>query len=174
MVPYETSRRLFLKMAAFAGLGLIVSGMLPRQGEAAFRVGDVPPTVTLNDLKGTVVTVPSWFKGKIALIHFWARWCPTCSGEMTALESIYGKYGGRGVIPCSIGIGEKKEAVIAYLKNMTLSYPVLVDPLSSTVKPFGVAGVPTYYVLDRESVIRYRIIGEANKEGLEKIVRGLL
>ena len=108
------------------------------------------------------------------MIHFWASWCPTCRGEMAALETIYGKYGGKGVIPCSIGIGEMKETVVSYLKNMTLSYPVLVDPLSSTVKPFGVDGVPTYYVLDRERVIRYRILGEANKEGLDKIIRTLL
>jgi cytochrome c biogenesis protein CcmG/thiol:disulfide interchange protein DsbE len=174
IVSAETSRRLFLKTVVFAGLGLVVPGVMPQRGEAAFRVGDVPPTVTLNDLKGTAVIVPSGFKGKIALIHFWASWCPTCRGEMTALESIYGKYGVKGVIPCSIGIGEKKETIISYLKSMTLSYPVLIDPSSSTVKPFGVAGVPTYYILDRKSVIRYRILGEANKEGLDKIIRALL
>jgi thiol-disulfide isomerase/thioredoxin len=89
----ETSRRLFLKMAACTGLALIILVAALQRGEAAFRVGDVPPAVTLSDLKGTAVIVPSAFTGKIALIHFWASWCPTCSGEMKSLQSIYDKYG---------------------------------------------------------------------------------
>ena len=142
--------------------------------EAAFRVGDVPSRVTLSDLKGNSVVIPSDFRGQVVLIHFWASWCPTCRGEMTALESLYGEYGGKGVIPCSIGIGEKRETAVSYLKNMTISYPVLLDPDSSTRKPFGVAGIPTYFVLDREGVIRHKILGKADPEGLDKIVRSLL
>jgi cytochrome c biogenesis protein CcmG/thiol:disulfide interchange protein DsbE len=112
-------------MVALAGLGLITSGMMPRRADAAFRVGDVPPTVSLSDLKGLPVVIPADFKGKIAVLHFWASWCPTCRGEMNALESIYGKYGSKGVIPCSIGIGEKKETVTSYLKSLAITYPSL-------------------------------------------------
>jgi cytochrome c biogenesis protein CcmG, thiol:disulfide interchange protein DsbE len=174
MLPAETSRRLFLKMVAALGLGFVIPGWMARRVEAAFRVGDVPSKITLNDLNGNRVVIPSDFRGKVALIHFWASWCPTCRGEMTALEALYAKYGGKGVLPCSIGLGEKKETTMSYLKNMTISYPVLLDPGSSSRKPFTVAGVPTYYVLDRECAIRYRILGEANKEGLDKIIRTLL
>ena len=163
-----------MRMAAVAGLGVIIPGWLPRRMEAAVRVGDTPSKVTLSDLKGNSVVLPSDFKGKVALIHFWASWCTTCRGEMTALESVYGKYGRRGVVPCSISVGESREAVVSYLKNMTISYPVLFDPSSSTVKKFSISGVPTYYVLDRECVIRCRILGEANKEGLDRIIRTLL
>ncbi len=174
MAPEKPSRRLFLQVAALTGLNLIISGVIPRRSQAAFRVGDVPPAVTLSDLRGNSVVIPSGFKGKIALIHFWASWCPTCRGEMATLESIYRRYGLKGVIPCSIGIGEKRETAISYLNNMSISYPVLLDPTSSTVKRFGVSGVPTCYVLDRENVIRQRILGEADKEGLDKTIRTLL
>ena len=161
-------------MLAAAGAGLTIPGWLPRRGEAAFRVGDVPSRITLSDLRGNSVVIPSDFKGQVVLIHFWASWCPTCRGEMTALDSLYGKYGGKGVTPCSIGIGEKRETAVSYLKNMTISYPVLLDPDSSTRKPFGVAGIPTYFVLDREGVIRHKILGKADPEGLDRIVRSLL
>ena len=161
-------------MLAAAGAGLTIPCWLSCRGEAAFRVGDVPSRIPLSDLRGNSVVIPSDFKGRVVVIHFWASWCPTCRGEMIALETLYGKYGGKGVTPCSIGIGEKRETAISYLKNMTLSYPVLLDPDSSTKKPFGVAGIPTYFVLDREGVIRHRILGKADPEGLEKIVRSLL
>jgi cytochrome c biogenesis protein CcmG/thiol:disulfide interchange protein DsbE len=170
----KASRRLFLKMVAAAGLGLVIPLWMPRRMEAAFRVGDVPPEVALSDLKGNSVVIPSDFKGKVTLIHFWASWCPTCRGEMTALEAFYAKYGEKGVIPCSIGLGEKRGTAMTYLKNVTVSYPVLLDPSSSSRKPFAVAGIPTYYVLDRRNVIRHKILGEANKEGLDRIIRTLL
>jgi cytochrome c biogenesis protein CcmG/thiol:disulfide interchange protein DsbE len=173
-VSAEASRRFFLRMIAAAGVGLIIPGWLPRRVEAAFRVGDVPSRVILSDLKGNSFIIPSDLTGKVALIHFWASWCPTCRGEMKILDSFYVKYGGKGVTPCSIGIGEKRETAVSYLKNMTISYPILLDSGSSTRKPFGIAGIPTYFVLDRESVIRHRILGKADPEGLDRIVRSLL
>ena len=174
MLPPITTRRLFLRMAAAVGLGVIIPGWLPRRAEAAFRMGDVPSSVTLSDLRGKSFTIPSDFAGKAALIHFWASWCPTCRGEMKALESIYSRYGEKGVIPCSIGIGEKKGTALSYLKSMTITYPVLLDPGSTTRRSFGIAGIPTYFVLDRGGVIRHKILGKADPEGLDKVLQALL
>lgn len=163
-----------MRMIAVAGAGLTIPGWMLSRVEAAVRVGDVPLRVALSDLKGNSVVIPSDFKGLVVLIHFWASWCPTCRGEMKALESLYARYGGKGVIPCSIGIAEKRESALSYLKNTTISYPVLLDPDSSTRKPFGIAGIPTYFVLDREGAIRHKILGKAAPEGLDGIVRSLL
>ena len=174
MGAVKTSRRVFLRRAAVAVTGLIIPGWLPRPAEAAFQIGDVPSRVSLNDISGSRVVVPSDFVKKVVLIHFWASWCPVCRGEMQALESLYVKQGGEGFTPCSIGLGEKRETAVSYLKNMTVSYPVLLDPALSTKKPFGVAGIPTTFVLDRGSVIRYKILGKVEPVGLEKMVRSLL
>jgi len=174
MRSVKTSRRSFLRIAAGAGAGLIVSGWLPRPVEAAFHVGDVPSIVILTDLKGNRVVIPSDFTGQVTLIHFWASWCPTCRREMATLASLYGKYGRKGFTPCSIGLGEKRETAVSYLQNMTIPYPVLLDPDSSTRKPFGVAGVPTYFLLDGKGVIRHRILGKADAARLEKIVTSML
>jgi len=173
-VPAEISRVIFLRMIMAAGVGFTMFGWMPPRVKAAFRVGDVPSRVTLSDLRGNSVVVPSDFKGRVVMIHFWASWCPTCRGEMMALESLYGTYGRKGATPCSIGIGEKRETAVSYLKSVTVSYPVLLDPDSSTRKPFGVAGIPSYFVLDREGAIRYKILGKADPKGLDRLVRALL
>ncbi len=174
MRSVNTSRRSLLKTAAAAGAGLVLTGGWRRPCEAAFRVGDVPSRVSLSDLRGNSVVIPSDFKGRVVLLHFWASWCPTCRAEMTTLDSLYGTYGAKGVTPCSIGIGEKRETALAYLKSMTISYPVLLDPDSSTRKPYGIAGIPTTFVLDRGGSIRHRILGKAAREGLERIIGSLL
>lgn len=174
MRSVRTSRRVFLKTVAAVGAGLLIPGWWPRPAKAAFRVGDTPSSVALSDLNGNRMVIPSDFRGRVVLIHFWASWCPTCRGEMKALELLYSTYGRKGVTPCSIGIGEKRETAVSYLRNMTVSYPVLLDSRSSTRKPFGVAGIPTYFILDSEGVIRKKIFGQANPKELDRIVRSLL
>ena len=166
-------RRELLKAGA-VGLGCIAWGGLPQRLEAAYGVGEAPAKIALNDLHGRRVVVPSDFKGQVLLLHFWASWCITCRGEMTALESVYMKYGRRGVVPCSIDLGEGRDVVAAHIQKLKISYPVLLDPGSATRKIFRVAGIPTYYVLDRAGIIKFRILGKADREGLDRMIRSLL
>ncbi len=171
---FQSGRRNFLKIIGAAGLGIFTDGWLPAEARVIMRTGDVPPRINLTDLKGNAVTLPDYFQGKVAVLHFWASWCATCRNEMTGLESMYLEYGKRGLVPCSIDVGEGKAAALSYIKDMKISYPVLLDPSSLTVKRFGVSGVPTYYVLNRQGILCLKILGEAQKGGLDKFIRTLL
>lgn len=168
------SRRCFLQAVAAAVAGLALSGWLPAPLAAAFRAGDVPSRFPLSDLQGNRVVVPSEYGGRVLLIHFWASWCPACRGEMAALEGLFGRHGAKGFVPCSIGLGEKRETAAAYLRCREVSYPVLLDPDSQTRRPFGLTGIPTCFVLDRRGVIRHKIVGVADGGRLEKLLLSLL
>jgi len=170
----EIGRRAFLGIAAAAGVGFLVPGLLSCGADSVLKPGDTPPTFTLECLKRNPVAVPSDFRGRVALIHFWAAWCPYCRAEMTALESLFGEYGQKALIPCSINLGDGREAAEEYTKGLNLSYPVLLDPKLSLRRAYGISGVPTTFLLDRDNVIRYRIIGEINRKGLDGLIRTLL
>lgn len=167
-------RRHLLNLALRAGLGLFLFGWLNKEAEAVLRVGDILPRVVLSDLKGNTVALPADFKGRVAVLHFWASWCPSCRAEMVALEDLYRAYGHRGLVPCSIDVGEGQSAALSYVRDLKISYPILLDPRSQTVKPFGVSGVPTFYFLDRQGALRLRVLGEANRAGLERAIRLVL
>jgi cytochrome c biogenesis protein CcmG, thiol:disulfide interchange protein DsbE len=167
-------RRAFGRICLQAGLFFTLFGWLPLRAEAVLRLGDKAPKVTLKDLKGNQVALPNDFKGKVALLHFWASWCPSCRPEMTSIESLKQVYGAKGVFPCSINLGESKEAALRYINDIKITYPVLLDPGSLTVKPFGISGIPTFYILDRENVVRFKILGRADRDSLEKMIRTLL
>jgi cytochrome c biogenesis protein CcmG/thiol:disulfide interchange protein DsbE len=167
-------RRDFLKKGVAAGLGLILLDGLPQRAEAVLRIGDIPPKMALNDLNGKPVNLPIDFKGKVSVLHFWASWCTTCRSEIAILTALHDKYGEKELYPCSIDVGETKEAALSYIRDIKVSHPILLDPSSSTARQFGVSGIPTFYLLNRENVIRYRILGEISRDGLERIVRTLL
>jgi cytochrome c biogenesis protein CcmG, thiol:disulfide interchange protein DsbE len=167
-------RRDFLKRIIAAGVGISMTGWSSGEARVIMRVGDIPPKITLMDLKGNPVTLPGYFQGKVAVLHFWASWCATCRTEMVVLESLYLEYGKRGLVPCSIDVGESQAAALSYIKDMKISYPVFLDPNSLTVKQFGVSGVPTFYVFNRQGTLCLKILGEVQKDGLEKFIRTLL
>jgi len=160
-----------VRSAAWVLLGFtLLTGTL----QAAPRMGDILPKTTLGDLKGASVAMPDEYKGKVVLIHFFATWCTYCPKEVAVLESIYRKYRDRGVVPCSVDVGESKEKVASFGDREGISYPLLLDPASAAAKEYGVTGIPTTYVLDASGVVRFRIIGEITEEGLDRIVRVLL
>jgi peroxiredoxin len=140
---------------------------------AGLKSGDAFPKTAVSDRQGKPVALPDDFKGQVVLIHFWASWCPFCIKEIRALESIYGIYKEKGLMPFSVNVGEDNQTIAAFLKNETVSYPILMDRNSEAAKQCGVTGLPMTFICDRNGVIKFKIIGEINKSGLERLLASL-
>ena len=137
---------------------------------APLKVGDTIAKISLPDMAGNKINLPEDTKGKVILIHFWASWCPYCAKEINAISTLHEALREKGFIPFSINVGEAKEVVEPYLAQLKVTYSVLLDANAEAVKACGVTGIPTTFICDGDGVIRYKIIGEVNKMGLEKIL----
>jgi thiol-disulfide isomerase/thioredoxin len=120
------------------------------------------------------MTIPGDFSGKVVLLHFWATWCSYCINEMTSIEFLYKNFEKKGLAPFSVNVGQQRDAVESYLGKLRPTYPILLDTDSSTAKTFGVTGIPTTFITDRNGIIRYKILGEVTTTGLRKILLSLL
>ena len=168
MVHAHATRRGFLcslLATAAAALG---------PAEAALKAGERPKRATLSDLTGARIVLPDAYGGKVLVVHFWASWCPACFRELEALESLFGEYRERGVAPVSVNVGETKAVVTESLRNRKVSYPILLDTDSATARLYGVAGVPTTFVLDRAGSVTVKVLGEIDREGLQRILLGVV
>jgi peroxiredoxin len=166
LLPWHFRRWLLLPVLAatlFLPPGLPIAA-------AALKIGDTFPKIAVSDRQGKPVALPDDFRGKVALIHFWATWCPFCIKEIQALESIYGVYREKGLVPFSVNVGEDNQTIAAFLKNETATYPILMDRNSEAARQCGVTGLPTTFICDRNGVIKFKIIGEINKNGLERLL----
>jgi peroxiredoxin len=150
----------------------LISGCKPKK--AQLRIGDPPPAVTLSDLKGNKVNMPADFKGKVVVIRFWADWCPKCAEEMPVIDTIYKKYKDKGLVVLAVNTGQTKEKAEAFINNLNVSYPALLDTDTSIAKRYGVIGLPTTFIIDRSGAIKEKILGEADRNAFEKSVSGLL
>jgi cytochrome c biogenesis protein CcmG, thiol:disulfide interchange protein DsbE len=163
-------RRDFLKIISCAGLACI----LPQCRSGPLQTGDVAPDLSVVDLTGRRMTLPGEFKGKVVLLHFWATWCRACVNEMRDFQSIYIKYGGQGVVPCSVSIGDTRETAEAYLSDVKVSYPIVLDQKAASKSLYGISGVPTTYVLSRDGIVRFRVLGHVGRDRQERMLKTLL
>ena len=142
--------------------------------EGAVKAGDRPETVILEDLAGARVALPVAYVGKVVVVHFWASWCPSCLREIDALEALFGEGRGRDFVPVSVNVGETKAIVTESLRNRKTTYPILLDSDSKTARLYGVHGFPTTFVLKRDGSIGLKVLGEIDRDGLRRILSGML
>jgi thiol-disulfide isomerase/thioredoxin len=101
------------------------------------------------------------YRGKVVLINFWATWCPPCRRELPSMEAVHQALGGEGFAVIAVNQWESPDLVFVFLGQLDTfpTFPILFDPTSAVAEAFGVRGLPTSYILDREGRIVYRAVG---------------
>jgi len=119
-----------------------------RAGVTEFKEGQRGPTFTLAALDGSRASLNTW-KGKLAILNFWATWCQPCTDEMASLEALWRAYRTRGlvVIGASVDRGAPRPLIDPYVKNLGLTFPILLDPEIKTANAWRVTGIPTTFVI---------------------------
>jgi len=119
------------------------------------------PEVAFTDTDGNPANLAR-FKGKPAVINFWATWCAPCLKEMPSLERLQARLDGRLSI---LAISEDRagaKVVNPFLANLGLEkVKVYLDPKSEVGRAFAVRGLPTSVVIDAEGRVVGRVEGGA-------------
>lgn len=127
---------------------------------AEFRKVDavVPPALTMQDMRGVDHDLSN-YKGQVVLVNFWASWCPPCRKEMPSIQRLMQKMAGRPFVILAIDSGESREEADAYLKEMPVNFPILLDPESEEAKSWKVFAMPTSFLVDEHGRVRYVLSG---------------
>ncbi|HDK38161.1 MAG TPA: TlpA family protein disulfide reductase [Thiolapillus brandeum] len=133
--------------------------------------GQAAPGFSLPDLQGHTINVPGDFEDKVIVISFWADWCPSCKKEMRDLEAIYQKYREQRLVILAINIAQERDQAIAFIDDLNLSYPILLDSKGKATKTYAVSSIPSIFIIDRKGRLQTRILGEAPRRFLEEAVQ---
>ena len=123
---------------------------------------------TLFDINGQRHSL-SDYKGKVVLVNFWASWCPPCIYEMPELTRLKKQLSDRPFEILALNVGEKKYRVRKFAKLINFNLPVLLDTSKNTFDAWNVKTLPTSFLIDAESNIRYRVRGNPGWEEKETI-----
>jgi peroxiredoxin len=132
------------------------------------------PDVSLTDLQGNPVAL-SDYAGQVILYNAWATWCPPCKAEMPTLQAYYEKHKSQGFVIVAIEDGLQGNIKVEdFVAQYGLTFPVWPDPAFKASKAYGVNGLPTSFVIDRQGKVRLTWSGQISMAALEKYVTPLL
>ena len=130
-------------------LNMLLSTQKPPTGIEIAERGQRLPTLTLQSLTGTPMTLPSAYAGRPVLINLWATWCAPCRKEMPELQRFSAEQADNGIQVVGIALDDTT-SVQAFLQRMSVAYPILLDtpgPTDAGVRLGNPAGVLPYSVL---------------------------
>ena len=144
------------------------------------RQFDPPPLPTAtwdysmeaHDLSGAAVSFER-FKGRVAVLNFWATWCVPCTAEMPSLFRLQEKTSEFGVHFAFLS-NEKSEVVRKFSERHGWSGP-LYQLSGESPECFRTRGIPATFVVDKSGRIAMRHFGAArwDDESIVGFLRGL-
>jgi len=121
----------------------------------------VAPDFTLPDPGGKKISLEK-FRGKVVFLNFWATWCESCREEMPSMERLYQEFKGKGLEIVAVNVKDKRPAALAFVKELKLNYPILMDPEGEVGLLYGAFGLPVTYLIDRKGIVLARLWGPAD------------
>lgn len=132
------------------------------------------PDFTLPDLGGRQVSLQGFEGKKIVVLNMWATWCGPCRHEIPDFNAVYESYKDRGVEFLGVSLDQNPEEVVPpFLNVIPITYPVLLGSPDLGFK-YGVRGLPTTFILDKNGTVQRRFVGMINRATLEDELNKLL
>ena len=101
------------------------------------------------------------YEGNLIILNFWATWCAPCKEEMPSLDllQINKELNNLKIFPINVGQDDIEKSFIFFdnleIKNLKLYF----DSPITLAKKFGLRGIPTSIIFNKEGFEFARIVG---------------
>ncbi len=147
----------FLAFAFALGLSLLISPVIHAQTTA--------PDFSLPGDDGTVSL--SEQRGKVIYLDFWASWCSPCRESFPWMNTLQEKYGEQGLKIIAVNLDKDRSETQAFIAAMPPRFTIAYDPEGGLAERYGVMGMPSSYLIDRNGKLHSTHIGFRDKDKAE-------
>jgi len=119
-----------------------------KAGVVELKEGQQAPGFTLLTLDGGRASLTD-HRDKLVVLNFWATWCQPCTVEMPSLEALWLRYRDRGLIVVGVSVdrGAPRALLEPYVRNLKLTFPILLDPDAKTSDRWRVTALPATFLV---------------------------
>ena len=126
------------------------------------------PSLTLETMDGDQITLDA--VDGVAVVNFWATWCPPCRHEIPDLIDLQNEYGDKGLVVLGISRdNEGAEVVTPYAEDMEINYPLVVGQDDGLEEALGsIYALPTTLLISPDGMVTHRIMGLFDVDSLRE------
>ncbi len=129
-------------------------GRSPFERERSQLVGQAAPAVNLKLLNGNDFDLADHAGKEVVILDFWATWCGPCVAAMPILEQVAEEYKSKGVVLYSVNQQEDAKTIRDFLDEEGLKVNVALDSDGEVGEAYGVEGIPTMVIIDKQGIVR--------------------
>jgi cytochrome c biogenesis protein CcmG/thiol:disulfide interchange protein DsbE len=116
------------------------------------------PDFSVSAMDGTAIS-NSGLRGKVVLLDFWATWCGPCRESVGTIASLRKKYADRPFEIVGISSDNDEDGWRHFVAEHHMDWPQYIDLSERMLNLFDIHSFPTYVVIDREGIVRFRQSG---------------
>jgi len=133
------------------------------RGAAPLHLGRIAPDFTVSDGKNTIRLAN--YRGNVVLLNFWWSQCGPCIQETPALVALHHEHPDLAIL--AVSIDEDPGAYQRFLTRFHVDLTTVRDPNQTVAKMYGTDLWPETYIIDRNGVIRRKVVGDPDWSNAE-------
>jgi thiol-disulfide isomerase/thioredoxin len=113
------------------------------------------------------------FKGRVVYLDFWASWCAPCRESFPWMNRLQRERGSVGLVVIAVNVDRERADAERFLREHPAQFRIVYDPDGLLPEQFGVRGMPTSFLIDRNGHVQSRHEGFLlrNRDALRQQVR---
>lgn len=104
------------------------------------------------------VTLES-LRGKVVLLDFWASWCGPCRESFPAYDRLSREWSAHDFVVLAVNLDEMIDGPSAFLEEHPVRYTSVADPAGEIARRYGLIGMPSSFIIDKDGIVRARHVG---------------
>lgn len=116
------------------------------------------------------------YRGQVVVVDFWASWCKPCRQSIPWLNDLRARYGAQGLVIIGVNVDAERADAERFQRDVPIDFEVLYDPQGKLAEQFGVQGMPSSFIFDRDGKLAHTLLGfrEKRRDQHETEIQNLL
>ena len=154
--------------------GAVFYMVMPAKAAELKPFDGATPPLALTTLEGEAVNLEQ-YRGKLAMVQFWATYCTPCRVEMPSMNRLQAKMGDDLVI-LAVNMGESSDEVQQFVDEVKPEFSILMDEDGAALAAWKVFAAPATFIVDPNGKIRYTMFGatEWDADEMVEILQALM
>ena len=107
------------------------------------------------------------YRGQVVVVDFWASWCKPCRDSIPWLNQMRARHGARGLVVLGVNVDAERADADRFLSAIPVEFEVIFDPNGVLATEFGLRGMPSTFVYDRNGKLVSTYNGFREKQRAE-------